>query len=67
VTTRGGKSGGSASAGKIFQPREPFSKEALAPLAHHRAWRVEALADLLVLDAIGREQGDLGAYHVSIR
>jgi hypothetical protein len=67
VTTRGGKSRGSTSAGTILAPCEAFSEEALAPLAHDRTWHVETLSDHLVLEALGGEQYDLGAYYVSIR
>jgi hypothetical protein len=67
VTTRGGKSRGSTSAGTILKSREALLEEALAPLAHDGTWHVETLSDLLVLETLGGEQHDLGTHHVPIR
>jgi hypothetical protein len=67
ATIRGGKSRGTASAGSLFQPREAFSKEPLPPLAHDLSRQVQAFADLLVLQALGSHEHDLGSNDFSIR
>jgi hypothetical protein len=67
ATTRGGKGRGPASAGKILQPRQPFSEEAFAPFAHHRAGHIQTLPDLLIFEAISSEKNKLRTHDVSIR
>jgi len=67
ATTRGGKTGRTAPARTLLESREAFSEEALSPFAHHRPRHVQALTDLLVVQALGGEEHDPGTDHVSIR
>jgi hypothetical protein len=67
ATTRGGKNGRPTGAGTLLQPRESLLEEPFAPLAHHRARQVEALANDRILEALGGEQHDLGPHNLSIR
>jgi hypothetical protein len=67
ATILGGKSRGAASAGELLQPRESFSEEPLPPLAHDLSRQVQAFADLLVLEALGSHEHDLGSDNISIR
>jgi hypothetical protein len=66
ATIRGGKSRGTASAREFFQPREAFSEEPFPPLAHDLSRQVQAFADLLVLEALGSHEHDLGSDDISI-
>jgi hypothetical protein len=51
----------------LVEAREAVSEEAFAPLAHDGPGDIQALADHLVGQAVGREQHDLGAHDFAIR
>src|SRR5215211_4159995 len=67
ATIRGGKTRGATSARAFLQAGESFSTEAFAPLAHHRPWHIQALANHLVLNALRGEEHNLGPHDVPIR
>jgi hypothetical protein len=67
TTTLGGKSGWSPVSWSFFQTGEAFLEEPLPPLADDLAWCVEALCDLVVAHAVGREKDDLCADDITIR
>jgi hypothetical protein len=51
----------------LVQAAEALMEEALAPLAHDLAGSIEAMGDLIVAQALGGIEHDLGTDHVSIR
>jgi hypothetical protein len=67
TTTSGGKDRGTTSSWAFLEAREAFLEEALAPFAHDLAARVESRANLVVVQALGREEHDLGSEDISIR
>jgi len=42
-------------------------EEAFAPLAHDLPGHIESLSDLIVVEALSREQDDLGADDIAMR
>jgi hypothetical protein len=67
ATTRlGGKERWAPAAGSFLQTPQPFSEEALAPLANTLARRVQARGDGIVVETLGRVQHDFGANDISI-
>ncbi len=67
TTRSGGKKVGPTGAGQFFKAGQALLEEALAPLADHVATSVEALGDLVVTQALGCQEYDLGSEHISIR
>jgi len=50
-----------------LQTGQALVEEALAPLRYDLSWQVQALADLLVGQALSGEKNDLGPHDISIR
>src|SRR5450756_2540228 len=67
TTTSGGKSPGATRARLILQPRQALFEKALAPQAHDFAPRMQGRRDLVVAQALGREEDHLGANDLIIR
>jgi hypothetical protein len=67
TTTSGGKDRRTTPPGAVLETGEAFGEEALAPLAHDLPGKVEALADLLVLQALGGEEDHLRSHHEIVR
>src|SRR6266540_3502450 len=67
TTTSGGKDRRASRPGPLLQPRKAVLEEPLAPLGHHLPAGVQAGGDLVVVQAPGRQQDDLGPEHVPIR
>jgi hypothetical protein len=63
----GGKAGWTPAARLLVEAREPVAVKALAPLADDLARRVQAGPDLVIAEAAGGQQDDLGADDVTIR
>jgi hypothetical protein len=63
----GGKAGWTPAARFLVEARETVAVEALAPLADDLARRVQAGPDLVVAEAGGGQEDDLGANDVTIR
>jgi hypothetical protein len=67
TTIPGGKDTGPALPRPFLQAGDPLLEEAPPPLAHDLAGYVQALGDLVVTQALGGVQYDLGSDHVTIR
>ena len=67
TTTPGGKAGRAPAAWLFLKPREAVLEEAMTPLADDLPWGIEPCRDLVVAQAIRREEHDLGADDISIR
>jgi len=67
TTTSGGENPRPSLPGAFLEPGQAFFEEALPPLGDDLASRVEAQGDLVVVDALSREEHDLGPDNVSIR
>jgi len=66
TTSSGGKDPGAARARALFEPRESFTEEALAPQAHDIATHRKRGGDLVIRAALGGEQDHLGAEYFVI-
>jgi hypothetical protein len=67
TTTLGGKAGWTPAARLLVEAREAVLEEAMAPLADDLSRHIQAGADLVVAEAGGREEHDLGADDITIR
>src|SRR3972149_9158317 len=67
TTTPGGKAGWAPAAEPFFEPAQALIKEALPPLADNLARGIEPRRDLVVAQALGGVERDLGPDDVSIR
>src|SRR5215213_7040604 len=67
TTTSGGKGRGSATSGAFFQTGQALFEEALAPLRDDLPPGVETGRYLVVVEAGGSHEHDLGPHHVPIR
>jgi hypothetical protein len=67
TTMLGGKAGWTPAARLLVEAREAVLEEALAPLADDLSWRIHARADLVVAEAGGREEHNLGPDDIAIR
>jgi hypothetical protein len=65
--TLGGKAGWTPAARLLIEAREAVLEEAMTPLTDDLSWRVQARPDLVVAQAAGCEQHDLGADDITIR
>jgi hypothetical protein len=65
--TVGGKVGWTPAPRLLLEAREAVLEEAMAPLADDLSWRIQTSADLVVAQAGGREEHDLGADDITIR
>jgi hypothetical protein len=50
-----------------LQAGQALVEEALTPLRYDLSWQVQALADLLVGQALGGEENNFGPHDISIR
>jgi len=62
-----GKNWGPSSPGQIDQAGQAMVEEAFAPLGNDLARRVQAGGDLVVAQAVGRVEHDLGAHNFGTR
>jgi hypothetical protein len=67
ITVLGGKPRRSAVARSIVKPLEASLEEAFPPLADDLGRGIEPSRDILVLEAVGGIQNDLGTNDISIR
>ncbi len=67
TTTSGGKDRWSAASGALLQAGEPLLEEPLAPLRDDLAPGVQTSGDLVVVQALGGHEHDLGSDHVPVR
>src|SRR5713226_5839212 len=67
TTTLGGKAGRPPAPRQLLEARQPVPPEAFPPLADDLARQIEARGDDVIGQALGGEQHQLRAYHVSIR
>jgi hypothetical protein len=67
TTTLGGKAGWTPAARLLIEAREAVLKETMTPLADNLAGRIQARADLVIAEAAGREEHDLGTNDIPIR
>src|SRR5438270_6468466 len=67
TTTSGGEGRGPTAPGTLLQAGETLLEEALAPLRHDLPAHVQPCRDLVVVQAGGGHEHDLGAHHVPIR
>jgi len=65
--TLGGKAGWAPAARLLVEAREAVLKEAMTPLADDLPWRIQARADLVITEAGGSQEHDLGADDITIR
>jgi hypothetical protein len=61
TTSSGGKNPGSAGARAVFQASQAFFEEAFSPAADDLASRAETVGDLIIGEALVREEHHLGA------
>jgi hypothetical protein len=50
----------------LFKASQPFSEEALAPLADYLAGGIQPSSNLIVAEAFGGVENDLGSDHITI-
>ena len=67
TTTSGGENPRPSLPGALLEPGQTFFKEPLPPLGDDLAASVQAQRDLVVVEALGGHQHDLGPDHVPIR
>jgi len=67
ATTLGGKPGWTPVPGSFLKASKPLLEEPLAPFADDLARRVQALGNLIVIEALRRIEHDLGTNYISIR
>ena len=67
TVSSGGKDPGASRASPLFEARQSFLEEALAPLADHLASRVQPRGDLVVVHATRGHQDHLGSNNLEIR
>ena len=67
TTTSGGKSPGATWPGSVVEPGQAPFEEPFTPLADNLAWCVKAPTNLLVGEAIGSVEDDLGTQHIYVR
>src|SRR5712692_6284724 len=67
TTTSGGKDRGPAGARTLDKPEETLFEEALSPFGDDLPAGIEAPGDLVIAEAIGGQEDDLGADDLSIR
>jgi hypothetical protein len=67
ATMLGGKPGWTPVPRSFLEAREPLLKEPLAPFADDLPRRVQALGNLIVIEALSCIKHDLGANNISIR
>jgi hypothetical protein len=67
TTTVGGKAGWTPATRLLVEARKAVLEEAMAPLADDLAWRIQARADVVIAEATGGEEHDLGADDITIR
>ena len=63
----GGKDPRSTRAGSLFQARQSFLEEPLAPQTDHFAPRIQARGDLVVAHSLGGHQNHLGPLDLEVR
>src|SRR5919198_5309953 len=67
TTSSGGKNAWASPPGPLLEPVEALGEEALAPLGHDLPPGAQARRDLVIVEAFGRHEHDLGSHDVSIR
>jgi hypothetical protein len=67
TTICGGKTRGAATPRAITEAAHSFQKEAFAPLTDDLTVQVQALADLIIVEALRGEEHDLGADDIAVR
>jgi len=65
--TLGGTAGWTPAARLLIEAREAVLEEPMAALADDLAWCIQSRADLVVVEAGGGEEHDLGADDITIR
>jgi hypothetical protein len=67
MTISGGKTTRASASWPSLETGQTLLKEALAPFRHNLPRQVEAAPDILVGEAIGSKEDNLGSHNIAIR
>jgi len=67
MTISGGKKRGAPAPWPLLQTDQALFEEAFSPLRYDLPWQLEPLGDLLVRQAVGSQEDNLGPHDIAIR